>query len=388
VQAWVPGLISNYSRVTKAIMAYKVHSAHARFLTKRPQMEAVIATHINPFPKALSIHEKRKVPFIPRLPAISLSTLDSDIWLTECNSLAIPSIQICDTQSQFKNITYPIIANQRSITFSYLIVYLAAEVCNTGLIDSHLEFLSFYKYQGSKLLSPSLRRTKIIPSSYIVRDLSYDILSDFSQEFITVDKRLLKWNNKLLLKDVNNLAHDYLFSIRRKKARFMQRLQYQPVHRPKKPLILNKQTYIFNKRNFTYQIKDIMVLSTNLHYGTTKQYYKLIHHYLWISFLYIKRIYNRLSFLITRARKRKFYRKYGKLFFIIRILYHHMIVYNLTLKTALLRKKREKKRFITMISFNKQDIKSLTICSFLLTPGTKVELLKNIENKLKLKKFV
>lgn len=114
VQSWVPGLISNYSRVTKSIMSFKYHIGHAKFLAKRPQLEAVVYTHINPFPKAAALQEKRKMPSIPRLPAISLSILDSDIWLNECQCLGIPSYNYAILKAFWKDhISY--ISNQRSV---------------------------------------------------------------------------------------------------------------------------------------------------------------------------------------------------------------------------------------------------------------------------------
>lgn len=397
ITAWIPGIISNYARVTKSIMSYKRYIAHAQHLAKRPQMEAVIATNINPFPKASSLQEKRKVPFIPRLPSISLSVLDSDIWLNECNCLGIPSIQICDTQSNFEKITYPIISNQRSMNFSYLIVYLAAEVCNTSLINSHLEFLSFYKYHGSKMLSFNLKPSKIIPPICMIRDVFNTRYDEKGEDF---DSRHRYWLHQLFyqptVKKVTNIARRYVFHLKRKSPwlkRLVRKYKPQggllfppnPLIRPKaaKSLILNKQTYIFNNRNFTYQIKDLINNApSNIQFGTSKQYYKMIHHYLWVSIQYLKRINNHLSLLGDKARKRKFYRKYGDLLRSVRHAYHYIIVYNLSLKTALSRKKRENRRFITMISFNKRDIKSLTVCSFLLSQGTKFEFLKNIENKL------
>lgn len=50
---------------------------------------------------------KKNKDRIPKMPSISLSLLDSYIWLNECQSKGIPSIQICDTQSPFDRVTYP-----------------------------------------------------------------------------------------------------------------------------------------------------------------------------------------------------------------------------------------------------------------------------------------
>jgi hypothetical protein len=60
--------------------------------------------------------------------------------------LRIPSIQLCDTQSFFDKITYPIVANQRSVPLTYLLIHLFAELCTNALIDSHLSFISYGKY--------------------------------------------------------------------------------------------------------------------------------------------------------------------------------------------------------------------------------------------------
>jgi len=82
---------------------------------------------------------------IPSLPSISLSLSDCSIWLHETSCLKIPSIQICDTQSAYQKISFPIVANQRSVSFNYLILTLFSETCNFSLLYEHLFFLNFHK---------------------------------------------------------------------------------------------------------------------------------------------------------------------------------------------------------------------------------------------------
>lgn len=84
------------------------------------------------------------MPLYPRIPAISLSLLDDSIWLNEVHSLRIPAIQLCDTQSPYPLIDYPIISNQRSHGFSTLILELFNETGSYALMQERLFFANNY----------------------------------------------------------------------------------------------------------------------------------------------------------------------------------------------------------------------------------------------------
>jgi len=139
----------------------------------RQQNIKIQKKYVTPFPNASSLIKKRKPTRYLRYPSISLSLLDNLIWLNECQCLNIPSIQLCDTQSFFDKIIYPIISNQRSIAFSLFLTHLAVEVGNSSLLSPHLEFLSFFKYAGHryKEMCSYLNQTKEIPFKFHAADI-------------------------------------------------------------------------------------------------------------------------------------------------------------------------------------------------------------------------
>jgi len=356
ITAWVPGLLTNYRRVTKVIKAYKYHIAKAVYILKRPQLNALVHVNIKPLPRASFKRRRRRIPHIPKFPVISLSILDSDVWLNECANLGIPSIQICDTQSQFGKVTYPIISNQRSIAFSHLIVHLAAEVCNTSLLASHLDFISFYKYHGHKSFPAKLPSNRIIPRRVITLSKTERVKVYFNRDS-KVQEALSRY---VSIKLASYASH------------FIQRLHYK---RPKisapsvdqldieyeKPLINNERTYIVNNRSFSYQIKDLINTDITSPSSIQKHDKNLLHHHVCKSILWLKECYNRLVWLLNTSNKRKFYRKFGNIFKAIQLSYHHIIVRSIGLREALSRKRKEKRRFLTMISFNEQDTKGLFV---------------------------
>lgn len=389
VQTWVPGIISNYRRVIRSIIVHKqFNNKPSCFPGKRPQLDKTYSTLINNLPTSLSMKKKLKYRF--RFPAISLSTLDNYLWLNECQSLAIPSIQVCDTQSYFHQVTYPIIANQRSINFSYFIIHLAAEISNTSLLNPHLEFLSFYKYHcHTKNLLSYVQITKRVPLINIVKRAAYKSTSKDLQEALAFP-HIFRNPWEVFAKRVKKRQVKYIFS---PYTRRQLKLKRQLLRRSEKvrgiiknkalPLVSNKRTYIFNKRNFTYQIKDLINKRKEYHYGKTTQYYKSFRNYLCKCYLYIRKLFKRLTFLYKRMKFWR-YRRAGlnKLFKVLMPIYHRLIVMTIGLRKALTRKKRQRRRFITLVSFTKQDIKSLVVCSYMITGITQLTLLKNIAKKV------
>jgi ribosomal protein S2 len=380
ITSWIPGLLTNYQLVTTAIQAYKIHLAISLSFLKRPQKKAIEHTYLNPLPLASTIRNSFKVPHIPRVPSISLSILDCPIWLNECACLGIPSIQLCDTQSSFGKITYPITANQRSVVFSNFIVHLAAEVCNTSLISSHLEFLSFHKYHGQKSFSAGLDTKHIFPFDFL-HPVNYQHMKRWSQRLFNVGERARH-------RIATRLTDVVLYHTKRKFFRNKMITRHyitQRVVTRRKPVIINKYTYIFNKRFFTYQVKDYIHNNITTNYTPLKHYYTLIHHKIWKFIAFIKQLFYRLSKLFPMVRRRKFYRYFGKLNYSLRKFYQHIIVSLLGLKRALSRKRREKRRYLTMISLKKRDINSLILCSLLITPHALTLLQKSNTSLLTIK---
>lgn len=135
VNAWLPGLITNYRQLIISLHrnAKSLYRFGAFYLTN-PQLQALqVFSHR---PKLLPSLIRRKIFKVRygNIPNLSLSLLDSPVWLNECHSLQIPSIQLCDTQASYDCITYPIISNQRSIPFTRLIISIFTETCAHALI--------------------------------------------------------------------------------------------------------------------------------------------------------------------------------------------------------------------------------------------------------------
>src|ERR1700761_9160705 len=156
VNAWLPGLLTNYKQSIKSIHLNKLKLFRSgRLYLRRPQVEAAntIQYRRRLFPtfiKRKLLARTRTRTRLPGIPNISLSLLDSKVWLNECFTLQIPSIQVCDTQSPYDKITYPIVANQKSMPFTYLIIGLFIEACAFAFMTEQL-FAARQKLNPNKL---------------------------------------------------------------------------------------------------------------------------------------------------------------------------------------------------------------------------------------------
>jgi small subunit ribosomal protein S2 len=152
VNAWLPGLLTNYRQLITSM--YKNAKNLGRFGAihlSNPQLEALrVFSHRSKLVPSLIARKSKKVRY-GNVPNLSLSLLDSPTWLNECHSLEIPSIQLCDTQSLYDHVTYPIVSNQRSIPFTRLIISLFTETCAYALITEQ-----FYMTKNS-LIGPKVR---------------------------------------------------------------------------------------------------------------------------------------------------------------------------------------------------------------------------------------
>ena len=176
ITSWLPGILTNYKHLILSLRRHKHKKDIFSFYLKRPQLHAMENVSILAVPPSQKIVKARRRR-VPSLPSISLSVSDSNIWLNETLSLGIPSIQICDTQSHLQKISYPIIANQKSITFNFLILSLFSETCNYSLIFEHLYFLSLYKHLNvQKTIKKKIKR-KTLRYFYLSKSKKNDFLS-------------------------------------------------------------------------------------------------------------------------------------------------------------------------------------------------------------------
>ena len=378
---WVPGLLSNYQRVNTAIMAYKKSFTKLSPFLNRSQLKSIENCNITVKPPAFLWRYERTsniIPsLIPRFPNISLSVLDSEIWLRECYRLGIPSIQICDTQSLYHKVAYPIIANQRSIVFSHLIVYLAIEVCNSSLINTHLDFLSYFKYYGHKSLNITPDIKKITKYSYLTETMVSRAYFHYRKK--VPEKRMYlfllycyKIEFKLCLSAWSKKYGKKLKKEKRERMKSKNKgrtLIPEPLikrFKPFKPFIINKKTYIFNKRNFTYTIKDLITAEPKTSFGVITPYFILIKNILWNDFCILKELHRLLTRYMTDNRIKKSHKRiyYPRLKH-IRDIFKNVIVSILGLKEAIYRKNKNKKKYITEVQVYKRDINSILTCSYL-----------------------
>jgi small subunit ribosomal protein S2 len=151
VNAWLPGLLTNYRQlITSMHKNSKNLSRFGAIHLTNPQLEALqVFSHRSKLVPSL-IGRKSKKARYGNIPNLSLSLLDSSTWLNECNSLQIPSIQLCDTQSSYDCVTYPIISNHRSLSFTRLIISLFTETCAYALITEQF-YMTKNNLIGSKV---------------------------------------------------------------------------------------------------------------------------------------------------------------------------------------------------------------------------------------------
>jgi hypothetical protein len=216
------------------------------FLT-RPQLDAISATTTNPVLEISKILYEERASRMTKIPAISLSVLDNFIWLNECHNLGIPSIQICDTQSYYDLITYPIIANQRSIPFTYLLVHLFSEACNFSVMSEHLHFLNYSRFAKNFIFKKALRhvrkrrrnKLKIINKktfivntrsfSYLIRDF---ILNPSTVRTITHHENIFYYVAKFLCLILTKIrrANDLLYRYKKQLPYHLYRYRYKQRH--------------------------------------------------------------------------------------------------------------------------------------------------------------
>lgn len=201
INNWIPGALSNYSRIVKIIEKnrryIKLREEQALPPLKAGEFNRLGSLSIastkfrahkltfRDFPRDLNIYQKRgllrkkrnyekryptrKLPSqnfiypykqryrLIRIPTISLSISDNKHWMAECQGIGIPSIQIVDTTSSFDQITYPIISNQRSLSFGSLIIDLFSEIMDNAL---------FYKAKTLKIKKKKLHEVVIKARAY------------------------------------------------------------------------------------------------------------------------------------------------------------------------------------------------------------------------------
>jgi ribosomal protein S2 len=240
VTSWLPGLISNYKRmITMLSVNREVLSIYGKRFFKRPQLDALSATNFRPVLQVSSICFPKKTAHLAIIPSISLSVLDDFIWLNECHNLQIPSIQICDTQSSFDLVTYPIVANQRSVPFTYLIIHLFSETFNFAVMHEHLYFIYFYNfYNIIARFKKNLKRRQAKHTKHKF---------NFRKYLKKTDKfgKIISFGDDLLLQDK--------FKIQQA----LDKVSYLSLKK-RKTLITNKRTFIINRKFFSFRIRDFI----------------------------------------------------------------------------------------------------------------------------------
>lgn len=212
VTSWLPGLITNYKQIVTSLHSnrYTGQLTEGAFLS-RPQMDALTASNASPVPPIIGMLSPKRWSKYGRIPSIALSVLDNFIWLNECHSLSIPSIQLCDTQSIYDRITYPIIANQRSIPFTQLIINLFAESCTFALMSQHYMFTTSrgkktvrrfkYKTQVKRGYLKASKRRDLKASKHKVKTVKKKL----RKLFLTNKKPTYLFNKVVFMYNIRNL---------------------------------------------------------------------------------------------------------------------------------------------------------------------------------------
>lgn len=252
---------------------------------------------------------------------------------------------------------YPIISNQRSMSFTWFITQLAAEVSNLSLWHPHLEFLSFFKYVGHRYqdMSSYLNTKKRVavrvtrPDYFKMNKLYKSLANKYGKLFV---KRYGKSYKQLFRKYKYIIPEDKIFIKNIVKLHNKQKVPFQECFTPifkarPRPLVPNKPMFIINKRNFTFRIRDIIQRTTDTFYIANKRYYDYLRKFLYHAFfLKLKKL---LSIIIRHNKKhpKNKSHKNNKRSFRDKLLLkklinicQQIIIINIGLRNALKRKKK------------------------------------------------
>src|SRR6201999_2041814 len=172
-------------------------------------------------------------------------------------------------------ISYPIISNQKSKVFTLFILYLAAEVSNTALMSTHLNFLSFYKQAGKSFMqNPPLliKRTRSILSEedyLLVEKVMRKKIRIFRRYNLRKDPDFIPKRRKKRIyfnwlkkkydiykqKNIKLIKKSKKLTLNEDDAQYvdesiMRSVMLDPENVEQNAIISNKKTYIFNKRSF------------------------------------------------------------------------------------------------------------------------------------------
>jgi ribosomal protein S2 len=346
ITAWVPGLLTNYKRVIKSLIVLSHHRRRLNGLLTRNQTYNISRTFLHsPYASKLTGRLKRRYPAIP---SISCSISDSFVFLNENLCLGIPLVNLCDTQSPYLKVPLPIIANQKSVPFSNFIVGLFAEACSHALLLEHTNFLQLNSISNKRALSKHLGISRKKGYRLFTRQL-------FKAFFRTRRDRKVKRRPATI--DELIQYHRY----RRTLARRHLKKHNLKKHRS---MIISNSAFIFNNTLFTYQIRDIVKHKSkyNLSYKFTLLNY--IRNTFLSLILYYQKALNRYSLTKSRLRYYRFKKGYKSAFNALLTLLKRFYINNLGLSEALSRKRLEKARFLTGISFTGRDLSNLIMIGF------------------------
>jgi len=376
VNSWLPGLLTNYRRVVINVAVNTFHKSTVKPLLSRGQLEAAQSTKFTPFPTARVIYDKTLFPRIPKIPSISFSISDNFIWLNECHNLGIPSIQICDTQSTFDLIAYPIVANQKSVPITYLLIHLFSEISNNALMQNHLAFSSYYKYHAQtkiwrSRLSP--RRFRRITN---LRRLRSGILNNITNRENLIHAASIR--NKLGKRIYIDLAKKY-------RARYFRRIQprqrkLKRLQNKNKNIIISKRTFHFNNHLFAYEVRDIVTnkkLQRKDKHLSSINYNKSIRNILWSAFKSVQKLHKVITKkvrIIKRCRRtlKKLKRRHRRLYFRNKVSFRNHKRYNRKTKKQIFKfyrtfKRMYKRMIFAFLGRRKVIARKKTVKTYILT---------------------
>lgn len=262
---------------------------------------------------------------------------------------------------------------------------LSAEVCNTSLLSAHLEFISYYKYHNNKSFTSALNRDYTIPGDiytlyrYRKRAKLAKRANRYSRMFV---RDYFREKLKKAIKKLKKNLDFYRSKLNRRNKRLFWKFN-KIFKKEKHSIIINRKTYVYNRRFFTYQLRDTISNKTTL-FVKNFSFLTLIKQRLWNHIMLIKNtliLWFKLFSHKSRFRRRKYRFLLHKLSNKFRRYFTYIIVRLLGFKKALYRKRRIKVRYITMIKIHKYDIKGLFVAINLPLAHVRPLLLNKLDRK-------
>ncbi len=154
IQNWIPGLLSNFKRVFRALRAKKILGhLYSGLSLDRMQFYGIKNAMMKIKSGLKKMYKKGKSYRSSRVPALAICFSTHDVWFRELRASGIPSVALLDTDApNIDHIAFPLIGNQKSVYFGYLLSNIFITAVNTALLHE-LKVLKNIKLSNFKPMS-------------------------------------------------------------------------------------------------------------------------------------------------------------------------------------------------------------------------------------------